>query len=210
MVQIVHCGENNLKINSILEAAQKRFGLYGLEKTTMREIAKDVGISKASLYYYFPDKEHIYKMVVELEQEVFFDLIKKNMEQTTDPELMIKHFVDVRLNYFKTFFNLTRLRHNEFRSMKKIILEDTLSKFKTREAQTLEVILQQGVEKKIFFTDNTLRTATLFLEALKGLSSLMFHQKELMYVEQEDYDILIGKIHFLTEMFIKSLKYKEN
>ena len=68
MVQIVHSGDNSDKISNILSAAQKRFGLYGLEKTTMKEIASDLGVSKASLYYYFPDKESLLKAVVELNQ----------------------------------------------------------------------------------------------------------------------------------------------
>jgi AcrR family transcriptional regulator len=43
------------KVTSIIEAARKRFSHYGLTKTTMNEIAADIGMSKASLYYYFPD-----------------------------------------------------------------------------------------------------------------------------------------------------------
>lgn len=49
----------------ILEAALKRFKRFGLAKTTMDEIAKDLEISKGSLYYYFPDKDRIYIAVVE-------------------------------------------------------------------------------------------------------------------------------------------------
>ncbi len=49
----------------ILEAALKRFKRFGLSKTTMEEIARDLDISKGSLYYYFTDKESIYVAVVE-------------------------------------------------------------------------------------------------------------------------------------------------
>ncbi|HEY4784669.1 MAG TPA: helix-turn-helix domain-containing protein, partial [Bacteroidales bacterium] len=61
MVYVTHSGENAEKLEVILKAAQKRFGLYGLEKTTMKEIASDMGMSKAALYYYFPDKEGLFK-----------------------------------------------------------------------------------------------------------------------------------------------------
>ena len=43
--------EKNDKVQMIIEASQKRFGLYGIEKTSMREIANDLKLSKASLYY---------------------------------------------------------------------------------------------------------------------------------------------------------------
>ena len=46
--------ENNLKEKEILEAARSRFAHYGYSKVTMEEIALDVEMGKASLYYYFP------------------------------------------------------------------------------------------------------------------------------------------------------------
>ncbi len=43
----------------ILEAARARFGRYGYRKTTMAEIAGDLGMSAANLYRYFSSKEEI-------------------------------------------------------------------------------------------------------------------------------------------------------
>ncbi len=70
MVEI-SSGTDNNKVNSILDAAMKRFGYYGLAKTTMSEIASDVGLSKASLYYYFADKDALFRAVVKREQDGF-------------------------------------------------------------------------------------------------------------------------------------------
>ncbi|MEO5967356.1 MAG: TetR/AcrR family transcriptional regulator, partial [Ferruginibacter sp.] len=53
------------KKEAILEAAYKRFAHYGVNKSTMEEIASDLNISKASLYYYFPDKLTIYAEVLQ-------------------------------------------------------------------------------------------------------------------------------------------------
>lgn len=43
----------------ILEAANSRFQQYGYGKTTMAEIASDVGMSAANLYRYFENKQDI-------------------------------------------------------------------------------------------------------------------------------------------------------
>ena len=40
----------------ILEAAEARFKLYGYNKTTMSEIAKDCDMSAANLYRFFQNK----------------------------------------------------------------------------------------------------------------------------------------------------------
>ena len=49
----------------IVEAAIKRFAHFGVAKTTMSEIAADISLSKASLYYYFPDKLSLYGAVLQ-------------------------------------------------------------------------------------------------------------------------------------------------
>ena len=48
----------------IIEAAQKRFALNGYSPTSMDDIAKDVGINKASLYYFFEGKEQIFEAII--------------------------------------------------------------------------------------------------------------------------------------------------
>lgn len=204
MVYITHSGENLSKINQILKVAQKRFGLYGLQKTTMQEIASDLGISKASLYYYFPDKEHLFKAVVEMEQDVFIQLIDDTLKENYDPIDMLKKFVKIRLDYFKTFFNLSRLRLEEFK-MVRPLLSDTLHQLRQKEVEIVELILLQGVERKKFSISNTRETAILFLELLRGLRGLIFQNKELMYVEQEDYDMLYTKLNLFTDIFIKGI-----
>ncbi len=47
--------------SQILSAALDLFARYGYEKTTMRTIAKKVGIQSASIYYFFDSKETLLK-----------------------------------------------------------------------------------------------------------------------------------------------------
>ncbi|MFZ0994953.1 MAG: TetR/AcrR family transcriptional regulator [Candidatus Dormiibacterota bacterium] len=49
----------------ILEVALDLFTEQGFDKTSLREVAERVGVTKAALYYYFPSKE---KMFAELVQ----------------------------------------------------------------------------------------------------------------------------------------------
>lgn len=204
MVLITHRGENKSKITQILRVAQKRFGLYGLQKTTMQEIALDLGISKASLYYYFPDKEHLFKAVIEMEQELFFELLNKTIQENSDPAEGLKQFVKIRLDYFKTFFNLSRLRLEEFK-MVKPQLTDTFQQFSQKEIEVVQLLMLQGKEKGIFQISDTAEIATLFLELLRGLRGLIFHNKELLYVEPEDYEMLEIKMGMFAHIFINGL-----
>lgn len=50
---------------AILKAAEARFAREGIDGASMREIAEDVGITKAALYYHFKSKDELYFGVFE-------------------------------------------------------------------------------------------------------------------------------------------------
>ncbi len=47
----------------VLDAARKRFLLWGYSATSMATLAEDLGVTKAALYYHFPDKEALFLAV---------------------------------------------------------------------------------------------------------------------------------------------------
>jgi AcrR family transcriptional regulator len=49
----------------LLQLALKLFAEQGYEKTSLREIAEQLGVTKAALYYYFKSKEDIVRSLVE-------------------------------------------------------------------------------------------------------------------------------------------------
>ena len=53
----------NNKRDSITAAAHAQFRLYGYRKTSMEDIAGEMGISRASLYSYFKNKDEIFRSV---------------------------------------------------------------------------------------------------------------------------------------------------
>lgn len=58
---------NNISTEDrILGAAYYIFLLYGFHGTTLQQIAKEAGVNKASIHYYFRSKEKLYGIIVEL------------------------------------------------------------------------------------------------------------------------------------------------
>ena len=55
--------QNSAKRQAILDAAHEQFSQYGFRKTSMDDIAKGLGISRASLYSYFANKDEIFRCV---------------------------------------------------------------------------------------------------------------------------------------------------
>jgi AcrR family transcriptional regulator len=56
---------NNPTAKKILEAATRLFALKGFHGTSIRDVAKDAGISIATLYYYAENKDSLYRQVFE-------------------------------------------------------------------------------------------------------------------------------------------------
>jgi AcrR family transcriptional regulator len=204
MVYITHNGENPGKLSAIIEIAQKRFGMFGLEKTTMKEIAADLNMSKGSLYYYFPDKEHLYRAVVEKEQAEFIKKVVAKIQLTDDPGEMLKEYVRTRLSFFKSLLNLGRLRFEAYRELKPI-MGDAWRQFHDTEVELICKILSKGKEKNIFYISDLVEIAELFLDLLKGLGQMLIKRKDLFFIEQDDYSILIKKAGVFTDIFINGL-----
>ena len=194
------------KVELIIEASQKRFGLFGIEKTSMREIANDLKLSKASLYYYFPDKESLYKAVVEKEQIEFISKISERISSIQEPEQLLLEYANARLSYFRTLLNLSRLRLEDYSELKPGFRE-TIQDFKEKEKEILKRIFEKGISSGIFFINDTDQTASLFLDLLKGLRTTLVNEKKTLFIEQEEYDLLLQKTIAFTNIFIKSLKY---
>ena len=193
------------KVQIIIEASQKRFGLFGVEKTSMREIADDLKLSKASLYYYFPDKESLYKAVVEKEQKEFIDKITERILSIVEPEQLLREYCISRLSYFRTLLNLSRLRLEAYSDLKPVFRE-TIQIFKEKEKEIIKKIFNKGIASGIFYINDADQTASLFLDLLKGLRVTVINEKETMVIEQNEYDLLLEKTIAFANLFIKGLK----
>ena len=209
MVSITHSGENIFRLNQILISAQKHFAMYGLEKSTMREIASDLNISKGALYYYFSDKEQLYKAVVEKEHKEFIELLTEKLSQMSDPSKMLLEYIEIRMKYFRNMLNLSRFRLQDFRNLKPLI-GDTWIQFQSKEVEIIEQILHEGIRQNIFFIEIPHDVARLFLDILKGLRKNEFHEKELFYLNEDEYSGLVTRTFGFVKIFIKGLKNKEN
>jgi len=205
MVYIKHSGENQERIQEILNAAQKRFAIYGLEKTTMSEIAADLNLSKGSLYYYFPDKEQLYKAVIESEHNEFIESVQQNISSMTDPTEMVMEFIRVNFVYYRKMMNLSRLRVSEIDRLKPCIKE-LIQENRRQEGEVLTGIFQKGIEMGHLAMSNPEEVAYLFIDVVKGLRREMIQRKEVFYLEENEYNELYNRVILLAEIYIKGLK----
>src|ERR1700747_2790985 len=97
--------QQDIKREKILEASHQRFLHYGYSKTTMNEIAGDLSMSKALLYYYFPDKSQLYIAVMRKLANEYIGLLKDNLEKITDLKEAIIFQIDTHHNFIVNNYN---------------------------------------------------------------------------------------------------------
>ncbi len=84
----------------ILDTAQRLFFQHGYYHTSLRDIAREVGISPSAIYLYFPDKRELFAAVI---QNVIDDLnreVKAFLAREGDPLKNFQSFFRVYLNYY--------------------------------------------------------------------------------------------------------------
>lgn len=89
--------------NEIISASGELFQRYGIDKTTMDDIAGAVGKGKSTLYYYYKSKEEVFYAVVNKEKDEIMKSINDAIKDIESPseqlkEFFITHFKEVRKN----------------------------------------------------------------------------------------------------------------
>ena len=208
MGTMAQTGDPERKVDFILKAAQKRLGLFGFEKTTMQEIAADIAMSKASLYYYFPDKESLFKAVIENEQEEYYFLLEQRIARLTEADNMIMELVELRHTIFRKFLNLSKFRLSDNHKMKPL-LKDLYNRMREKETEILTTIFNKGKEYGIFQFDNAADLALLFSDLLQGIRVMEMKRMSHLELSDEENDNLIKMLRQATSLFINGLKYNK-
>lgn len=131
------------KENVIIEAARRRFAHFGFSKVTMDEIAADVDMGKASLYYYFATKESLFKVVLEREQKEFLDEMEIVIAAPFSASEKLIECSKKRLAYFQKLINLS-VSGLQATMEPKSIYKDFFFSFEQKELGLINRILTEG------------------------------------------------------------------
>lgn len=194
------------KRNQILEIAKRRFAHYGLAKTTMAEIAKDLAFSKALLYYYFPDKNSLYMAVIEDVMEEVDDEINALIKPVIDVKKAIFIILEKRIEFARRYFYIieyTLLFRKEVPSEVDLLLMQSLE----RQKILLKSILDRGVEFGLLKNIDTDETANIFHNACMGMRLIVMKDLKSYFIPKpEEFEAILDLQKKLTIIFIDGLK----
>lgn len=190
----------------IIEAATKRFAHFGIAKTTMTEIAKDLSLSKALLYYYFPDKISLYAAVFESIAKKMFDKIEQGLLDINNCEDAVFYLIDMRLAFAMKYYNLFDQSLNSVTE-----LADELSRViqlvSELEIKTIANIFKKANKSGELVVDKPDYIAEIFLNAMIGMRFCVLKDKKAMFIPtKEEFDEISKMQKKLAVIFINGLR----
>ena len=198
--------EENLKEKEtiIIQAARKRFAHYGFSKVTMDEIATDVEMGKASLYYYFPTKEDLFRAVISQELNELQKNIELIMSKPNSASQKLKSYVEQRMIFFQKLLNLGTLSVHAYFDTKSLF-KKTILDFAEVEMNLIKKIIDEGKKSNEFNPDLNDDTAEVFLHILQGLRCNVLRWAKGQGVDDEIRVNLQREMMIATDIFIHGI-----
>ncbi|OLE15627.1 MAG: hypothetical protein AUG20_02425 [Gemmatimonas sp. 13_1_20CM_3_60_15] len=130
----------------IIEAALETFGECGLAKARLDDIAKRAGVSKGTIYLYFPNKEELFREVVRQTAIAAIESGERTVTQGSPTDQLFAamrgYWAFVRSPIFNTLHRLVLGELHQFPELARFYADEVVS----RGLKLLSGIIRRGVE----------------------------------------------------------------
>lgn len=189
----------------ILAAAARCLAQHGYAKTTMEDVGREVGLNKASLYYYFKSKEHLVSEVIGSESAEYMQALKGQVERVSGCANKITTYLVERFRAFQRVVNLHNLSVQDMRrvgpQMKKLF-----AAVKHQELKYLGSILRHCVDRGEIRACDTDRLAAAILTVAEGFKMEHLVSPDTPQDAAVDYSGIEGEVVFTVRLMLEGLK----
>lgn len=193
------------KRESILLAASQCFSRYGYEKTTLQDIGAAARLNKASLYYYYRNKEDLFIQVVLREAERYLTALQTQVAPLERATAKILAYLTGRLDYYRQVLNLHQLTLENLHRLEPLF-DDVYRAVRDRELEFLSELLQEGVEEREFLKLNAARTADALLTVADAIKHEAMQQARTHLAAEVDYTPVQEKMTFTLTLLLNGLR----
>lgn len=181
---------------NISEIAEKLFVEKGIENTSMNDIAKESGYSKASLYVYFKDKEELIAVLVLESMEKLYEYLSNAVNTQGDFYHRYLEICEALFQYHSEYPLYSQL------ALMNINIDFEGTEFLPEERETFQVgekinellgkFFRDGIELGVVKRDiNISQTTFAMWGMLTGVIQLSFNKKEyitkMIQMQQKDF-----------------------
>ncbi|HPH97091.1 MAG TPA: TetR/AcrR family transcriptional regulator [Anaerolineaceae bacterium] len=158
--------------SAILQAARSLFIRKGYTAASMREIAEEAGIGKATIYHHFQDKEAIFKTLIEANVGRMNQSVESILKES-EPRRRIEVAALVTLQFLYESADLLQIARREVPGARENLLQHFIVFFASYSA-ALEEAFQKGMDEGIFRSLDPKDTALVFMNLIQGNFALYY------------------------------------
>lgn len=197
--------ELDKKKELILQGAIKRFCHFGINKTSMAEIADDLSVSKPALYYYYPDKQSLILAVTENISSSYLENVEQIFLEVSDLGDALMSLIDLRRRFFEKYFMLHMEEEYSDAYLKDKGFVQLIHKIKDREKTIIAASFQKGIALGEIGDIDPVKTAELLLDTLKGFRACMRSEK-MIFPDADTFELAFCKMKEVACIFLNGIK----
>lgn len=152
-------GNGSVGRDGILDAAAKLFSEKGFEATSINDLARAVGLSKATVYHYFSDKNEIYIDVILRTLNALCEHVEAAIAGEKSAASKFRRYAEAHAQYFEAHLEAYTAATVGFGGLRQPLQRRQAVALRDRHEGNLRRILEEGVRAGEF-RDIDIRLAT--------------------------------------------------
>ncbi len=155
--------------DSIIQAVDKLYRIYGYKKTSVEDIATETRLSRSTIYLHFHSKEDIALSWAEQFTERIFQELRAIADREAPPSLRLKDLLHGRIMLRMRFAQPYNKSVDDILAAIRYDLAELKAKFQAIESSILARVLQEGKDCGEFYFQDANETALLLLLSTNAL-----------------------------------------
>ncbi len=142
--------DDRSRMSDIILESAKLFAVKGYDGTSIRDIARAVGVAQASLYHFFADKREIHSTVVTISVERLLWLIRERLGACTTSSERVEAFAQAHAQHISEnapLYFASALGYNELADP---VVKARVQRMRDSYEEILRGIIRDGIESGEF------------------------------------------------------------
>jgi TetR/AcrR family transcriptional regulator, biofilm operon repressor len=190
---------------NIGRAAMQCFTRFGLEKTTLDDIAGAVGLNKASLYYYYKNKEDIFLDTAMREGGQYIHRLQSQTLEKRGIEEKVLFYLRERVLYYMHVLNKNKVNTETLARMLPRFFE-LYDRLMQEETRFLKTLLLTGMKEGEIIKTNAAKLASSLINTSDALKHSVEQQALLKKQTTPDYTLCLDELKFMVQLIFNGLK----
>lgn len=156
--------------NRILDDAAALFAREGYDGTSLNDLAELVGVTKAGIYHYFPNKKEIYEAIIVRTLQGLYAFVALKTDRITSPDEALQIFMTSHAEFFEENLNNFLAMLVGYGGMENSVLIAEAQKIRDDYEILLKDILARGVADGCFRSVDIQVTSRAVLSMLNWMA----------------------------------------